>query len=985
MQTSRAALWTGAGLCLVCFSVCLRGDELAPPAESENKPIQQIEYLPQMQPVTRADLARLVQVKVGQPLRMGDVRATIKQLYRTGEYANVEIDTTPDGSGVALVIRTTEQYFVGGVDVRGKESIPPNRGQIANASQLQLGLPFDDQDLQTALMSIKNLLQRNGFYLASVEPRIERDAEHQEVAFTFTVQPGKRARYTKPVVTGDTKEPPEKVAKWAKYKSIIRWKQDTQQNTQAGVENIRKKYAKQDRLTADVALDRLDYLAEQNRVRPNLKADGGPKIKIETSGAKLSKSKLQEYVPVFDEGTVNRDLLVSGVTNLRDYFQNRGYFDVQVDFKTKDIDPDHEQIQYVIGLGVRHKVVRVDIRGNHYFSTADIRERMFIQPKGFIRLRHGRYSQGFADRDQDAIKSLYRDNGFHDVTVAITAMDDYQGKIGTVAIAVDIKEGPQYRVANVQLEGIKNLDVAQLKPQLASSPGQPYSESSVGADRTFILNQYHDRAYPNANFDWRMSPGPGPDQVTLRYIITEGQPRYVRNVLVSGLHQTRRRLLDRSLSMKPGEPLSWTEMGLIQRRLYNLGVFDQVDMGIQNPDGDTENKNVLYHLTEGHRYYVGVGVGAEFARIGGSQTSLNNPGGAAGFAPRADLELSRMNMFGLGHSLDFKGRYSTLDRRLSLAYSVPHYRDVDGRNITISGLYDNTRDVLTFVGRRVEGSAQFSKYVSKSTTALFRYTWRDVQVDQTTLKINPLLIPLTAQPARLGIISTNLIQDRRDDPANAHRGIYNSLDVELVERYFGGNKNFTRVLGRNSYYKTIAGDLVLASNTEFGWIHAFGVPTGIDPFQYIPLPERFFGGGSTSHRGFPDNQAGPRDPVTGFPVGGRALLFHSTELRFPLVGANIEGVLFHDMGNIYSGLKNISFRVHQNNLTDFDYMVHAAGFGIRYKTPVGPVRVDLAYSINPPTFNGLKGTYQQLLFNTATPAIQHVSHFQFFFSIGQAF
>jgi outer membrane translocation and assembly module TamA len=163
------------------------------------------------------------------------------------------------------------------------------------------------------------------------------------------------------------------------------------------------------------------------------------------------------------------------------------------------------------------------------------------------------------------------------------------------------------------------------------------------------------------------------------------------------------------------------------------------------------------------------------------------------------------------------------------------------------------------------------------------------------------------------------------------------------------------------------------------------VPAGIDPFEYIPLPERFFGGGSTSLRGFPDNQAGPRDLVTGFPLGGRALLFHSTELRFPLVGANIEGVLFHDMGNVYSGFKNISFRVHQNNLTDFDYMVHAAGFGIRYKTPVGPVRLDLAYSINPPTFNGLKGTYQELLFNTATPAIQHVSHFQFFFSIGQAF
>jgi outer membrane protein assembly factor BamA len=310
---------------------------------------------------------------------------------------------------------------------------------------------------------------------------------------------------------------------------------------------------------------------------------------------------------------------------------------------------------------------------------------------------------------------------------------------------------------------------------------------------------------------------------------------------------------------------------------------------------------------------------------------------------------------------------------------------VDGRNISVTALYDNTRDVLTFTARRIEGSAQISQKLSKATTLLGRYTWRNVQVDQSTLKITPELIPLVAQPARVAMISGSLIQDRRDDPVDAHHGYYNTADLALVEHYFGGNKNFVRFLGRNSYYKTIFPDVVLASNTEFGWIQPFGVTAGVDPFEYVPISERFFGGGSTSHRGFPDNQAGPRDPLTGFPLGGNALLFHTTELRFPFLGDNIQGVLFHDMGNLYSNVSSISFRTHQNGLSDFNYMVHAAGFGIRYKTPVGPVRLDLAYSINPPTFNGLKGTYQDLLFGRATPTIQSVAHFQFFFSIGQAF
>ena len=164
---------------------------------------------------------------------------------------------------------------------------------------------------------------------------------------------------------------------------------------------------------------------------------------------------------------------------------------------------------------------------------------------------------------------------------------------------------------------------------------------------------------------------------------------------------------------------------------------------------------------------------------------------------------------------------------------------------------------------------------------------------------------------------------------------------------------------------------------------------GADPTDPIPIAERFFGGGNLSHRGFPENQAGPRDEKTGFPLGGSAEFFNNTELRFPLLGENINGVLFHDMGNVYSSIGKMSFRVTQNSLSDFNYMVHAAGFGVRYRTPIGPIRVDLSYSINPPRFNGFKGTYTDLVnctaTNTCTSAVQQISHFQFFFSIGQAF
>ncbi|HSU65531.1 MAG TPA: POTRA domain-containing protein, partial [Tepidisphaeraceae bacterium] len=951
----------------------------------EGKPIRAIRYEPADQPLAAQELTRVLALKPGATLRLDEVRDAIRRLYATGVYQDVEFDWEPASDGVTLVIRTTEQWFIGPVEVRGKVKLPPSEGQLSNATRLELGTPFNDDDVEAAVQRIQNLMERNGLYRGSIQPKVDRENDYQQIALTFQVDSGKRARLTKPEVSGDLKLPAEEIAKAAKYKRFFRYKLATASNQQSGVQNIRKRYNKDKRLTADVVLASVDYDDAENVVKPHITANGGMKIEVKATGAKVSKGTLQKYVPIFDEETVNRDLLVRGVANLRDYFQSKGYFEAQVDFQERNVNADLKEITYTITPGERHKLVKVEITGNRYFNTPDIRERMFLQPAGVIMLRHGRYSQGFVKRDQEAVRALYRDNGFRDCKVNPRIVDDYQGKEGDVAVTMEIEEGPQYTVGRIALEGVTRPDREQLVARLASSPGQPFSENNVGLDRDTLLGLYQSTGYPDASFDWRLDAVEGQNQVNLTYVITEGQPRFVRDVVITGMRTTRMRLVEPNIRIAAGEPLSWTKMGEMQRALYDLGVFDKVDMAIQNPQGNTENKYVVYHLTEGHRYYLGFGFGAEVARIGGNQESLDQPAGATGFSPRASFEVSRLNLFGLGHSLNLKTRYSTLDRRASLSYLAPRYRNVEGRNISVTALYDNTRDVRTFTSERYEGSFQVGQRISKSTTALWRYTWRDVKVDQSTLKINPLLIPQLSQSARIGMISGNVVQDRRDDPSDAHRGIYNTADLGLVYHYFGGNKNYLRFLGRNSYYKRVHGNTVFASNTQFGLIRPFGIASDIDPAQYVPLPERFYGGGANSHRGFPENQAGPRDLVTGFAIGGNALLFHSTELRFPFLSDNLTGVVFHDLGNVYSDLNSISVRYRQRDEKDFNYMVQAAGFGVRYRTPVGPIRLDLSYSLNPPAFIGLSGTYQDLLSGKATPSPQRVSHFQFFFSIGQSF
>lgn len=969
-------------LALFCLSASPAG--LAPLAAFEGAPIANVRFDPPAQPLESSDLNRLLTWKPGEPLHLSDVQATIKRLYATGVYASIEVEANRVEGGVEVIVRTTDQWFVGPVEARGNTDSPPNSGQVSDASRLQLGEPFSEDDIARAVQGIHNLFERNGLYHATVTPKVVRDPIHQDVAITFEVDAGKRARLTLPRITGDPPLPPDQVARAAKYKGWFRWKPATDENVQAGVRNIVHKFAKNNRLTADVTLQGRDHLESQNRVRPVIQANGGPVVKITAEEAKISRGKLKKYVPVFEEQTVNNDLLVSGARNLRDYFQFQGYFDVQVDFKIANPSPDLEEITYIIGLGARHRVASVKVVGNHYFQTKDIRARMYTEPAGFIRLRHGRFSDSFAERDKATIEALYRDSGFREVKVTVSTVTNYKGRKGDVAVTYRIDEGPQYLVSAIQVNGLYLPNNPAVIKQLASVPGEPFSSTNVSMDRDFILKQCESAGYPNATFRAHATPGPGQHAMAVVYEISQGDFQNVRAVVITGLRITKPRFINPAVRLKPGDPLSWTAMGAMQRQLYDLGVFDKVDMAIQNRDGNIPDKYVLFHLTEGRRYDMAIGVGAQVARFGGSQTSLDYPAGTTGFAPNFDFELSRLNLWGLGQSLNFKGRYSTLDRRVSLNYLIPRYRDVEGRDFSVTVLYDNTRDVLTYTATSYQASAQYSQKLSKPTTLLLRYTWRDSVVDQSTLKINPLLIPLYSQPAHVAEIGGSIVQDRRDNPSNARRGIYNSIDIDLAQTYFGGSKNFARFLGRNSYYHSF-GSYTLASNTEFGVIHSFNMQPGFISSTYIPLPDRFYGGGQTTNRGFPYFQAGPRDPLTGFPIGGNALLFHSTELRFPLIGDNVGGVLFHDMGNVYTGLSYLSFRVHQDGLEDFNYMVHAVGFGLTYRTPLGPVRVDLAYSLNPPTFNGLKGTYQQLILNQATPAIQSVSHFQFFFTIGQAF
>ena len=967
------------------------------------KTVTAIQYQPAQQPADPHDLADAILVKEGQPLDHLQVAASIDRLFYSGLYDDVKVDAVPDGTGVRITFVTVAKTFIGHVDARGRIKDPPSRGVILGDAQLSLGQPFDPQLVESARTRIEEDMRQNGLFEGSVSATTVEDPVNHQVTIGFVVDAGKRAKYAPPAITGDTKLSDNAIitATGWRVRLIHKWRQVTQSLTDHGTDSIQKKYAKQERLTATINLTSLDYDRQTNRATPHLDIDAGPKISIRALEAKVSKGKLRDLVPVYEEGSVDTDLLTEGARNLTDYLQGKGYPDVDVTFAQEPVKNDLQQINYYVTLGDRRRLVDVSIDGGSYFLDETLRERIFLKPKSLL-LRYGRYSETFVRKDEEALTNLYQSNGFRSVKVTSTLKPNFKGNANDLGVTYHISEGPQWRISSLIIQGTNLLKLDSIQQDLSSAEGQPYADVNIATDRNRILEYYYSNGFPNATFRYQVNADSANNTVALVYQIIEGPREYVRKVIVTGLDITKYSLIEKSIDLKDGEPLSMTKVNDVSRKLSDLGVFSNVNAALQDPDGRNQYKYVLYDLQEANRYTFNVGLGLEVGQFGGTTSNLSQAGGSKGISPIVSFDVNRLNFLGLGQTLSLQNRYSSLEQRESLNYIIPRFLGSQNRTVTFSILYDTTQDVQTFSSRREEASVQTSQRFNRASTLQVKFAYRRVSTG--SLSIPALIVPLLSQPVRIGILSASYIQDHRDNPADAHRGFWNTIDTGIAGNFFGSQRSFARVLARNATYTSIGRNLVFARQTQFGVILPFNVASGTLAVDEIPLPERFFGGGGTSMRGFGDNQAGPRDigttsemgnpttNATGFPIGGNALFFNTFELRFPLLGPNISGVFFHDMGNIYNSLGDISLGYRQPSNGNFNYAVQSPGFGIRYRTPLGPIRVDFSYALNPSNYEGYSSsvTVQQLLNpstcgSACTLGPQRLSHFNFFFSIGQAF
>ena len=335
---------------------------------------------------------------------------------------------------------------------------------------------------------------------------------------------------------------------------------------------------------------------------------------------------------------MDNDLLVEGKRNLIDYFQEfrditTRRYRLPAFCRPKGLIL--ETVQYKISRGGRYKVANNTIAGNHYFKEDTNRERMYKQAASFT-MRRGRYSEAFQRKDQGIIGDLYRANGFRDVVVKCVVDKNHAGKTEEIGVTVSIDEGPQWMVDNLSLVGVQQENSKKLTSQLASVARQPFSDVNLASDRAVVLTYYYENGFPSATFKATWAPSGTPQHVNVTYTVAEGNRQYVQRVITSGITSTRPSLLEKNITLHPGDPLSPRGGDRDSKRTCaDLGILPrELDTTIQDPDGDTGHKYVIYNIEEASRYSLGIGFGLQAGRYG-------NLSGGKSVVPRRDKERER--------------------------------------------------------------------------------------------------------------------------------------------------------------------------------------------------------------------------------------------------------------------------------------------------------------------------------------------------------
>ena len=923
-------------------------------------------------------LLPLLQQHAGEPFSRDKIDQSITALKSAGNFSEVQLQIEPEADGVRVLLIAEPAVWFGIFEFPGAERF--NYSKLVQVANYPPQAPYNAGDVQKDTDALIRYFQQEGYFEVEVRPQVNLDTTHNVANVNFQVSLNRKAKFGTVVIAGTTPDQAAEMAKslqgtmarvrGAAIRPGKNYRRATLNNAQ---QYLQKREEKKGKLAAQVKLAGAAYNAETNRADIHYDLETGPTINVEVKGAHLWSWTKKSLLPVYQGVGADPELVQEGRAALVSYFQKKGFFDVNVDSDFHKQD-SVDTIVYTITKGQKHKVTDVSVAGNSQLKTPDLMAMVTVKKKHLF--SPGDYSEQLVRASQKNLTALYESEGFSSVQVTPSVSH----KDGNVLVAFHVVEGPRDIVSSLKIEGADTFPEAKFAPDgLKLAVGKPYSQKLVTQDRANIVAHYLQAGYLTSSFreTANVVSKKDPHHINVVYHIYEGPQVHTQDVLTLGRVRTQQRLINRDVAtIVPNQPMTETELLTSESKLYNhTGVFDWAEVDPRRQITTQTSEDVLVKVHEAKRHTMTYGFGFEVVNRGGSIPSgtvaLPNlpPVGLPSnfttsettyYGPRGSFQYTLNNVRGKGESLSATAFAGRLDQRVAGYYIDPNFR-WSSWGSTISILAERDEENPVYSSQVENGSAQLQKFLDKKKQDVFFIRYSFSQTDLTRILIPELVLPQD-QHVRLSTIAANVTHDSRDNPLDAHKGTLQTIELDFNSSKLGSSVNFARLTGQWAYYHPTFHNIIWANSIRIGLAQPFDN-------SLVPLSQAFFTGGGNTLRGFPLDGAGPQRQVqvcsTGsstdcsyiqVPAGGNEQLILNTEARIPLpIKQGLGMVVFYDGGNVFPTVGFHDFTsLYTNNV----------GLGLRYATPVGPVRIDFGHNLNP--VPGVKST-------------------QYFVSIGQAF
>lgn len=903
-------------------------------------------------PIQNPELIDVIETRTGAPLAMVEVRESMGHLFGLGLYQDVQVDASPLRDGVVLTYNLFPAQRVRRILFEGSPGLSETdlRRTIVERHGASPSLARSSQVVAT----LQALYRDHGYPKAHITVRAGSDEDPANASMVVSIQPGARARISAIDVQGTPLRPvPQLLGALG-----VRAGDDYD-----GVELDTRLLRLANELRAqgyyEARLAQFPRWADgDTAVNLVLSVDPGPRVEIVFQGDPLSAADRDRLVPIAREHSVDEDLLEDSKFGIERHFRERGFCNPRADYQRTQAE-GVLRVTFTVTHGPQCMVEDAVVTGNTSVTSAELAP-LVVTKAGQP------FNDSTVAADAMRLQGYYRQRGFTAVKVT-SQVERREPKAGTefVRVRLVIAEGVRSVIESINFQGNAAIDAGTLRGVIKSAAGQPYFEPQITADADSIALLYLNRGHPEVTVDPAPKAIGDGSKVELGFTIREGPQILIDHVLIVGNERTSRDTILREVQLKSGEPLSQAQEDVTRARITGLGLFRRVDISYLQLPGEQNRRDVVITVEEAPVTTISYGGGLE----GGKRRVRSSDAAGAveefQIAPRGFFQIGRRNLFGKDRSLDLFTRVSFRPKGVSASsgaepvasasdagYGFNEYlarltygeRRILGTDadVTISGGVEQAvRSSFDF--NRRGASATITRRIDRSLAISGRYS-----IDKTEL-LN-IKQNFAAQPeidrlfpqVRLSSVASSLIRDTRLDPIEPDSGSLIGADAELAARRIGSQVGFFKTFLQGFTYQRVRStSTVLVFGARVGLATGFPRTVTRDGqttvVEELPASERFFAGGDTTVRGFTLDLLGTPETIDpdDFPIGGHGLIVLNAEARIPLRGG-LGAVAFVDGGNVWPTVTKI----------DVSQIRGAVGFGLRYRSPVGPIRVDLGFKLD---------------------------------------